>query len=54
MKDRYVAAIAIAILSVGLLISHDQPVRTSDEHPATLLAARLADSADPFLHRSGS
>jgi hypothetical protein len=29
MKDRYVAAIAIAILSVGLLISHDQPVRTS-------------------------
>jgi len=53
MKDRYVAAIAIAILSMGLLIFHDQPVLTSNEQPATLLAARLASSVDPFLHRSG-
>ena len=44
------------ILRMSLRISDDQPALTSDEQPAppaTLLTARLAESVDPFLHRSG-
>ena len=44
------------ILRVGLLISDDHPTPTSDKPPAApvaQLAARLAESVDPFLHQSG-
>ena len=44
------------ILRVGLLTSDDHPTPTSDKPPAApvaQLAARLAESVDPFLHQSG-
>jgi hypothetical protein len=41
---------------MGLLMPDEQPALTPEQQPAwpaTLLAARLAESVDPFLHRSG-
>jgi hypothetical protein len=48
-------AMAPEDLRMALLIHDEQPVPTSDEQPAPparLLAARLAESVEPFMPRS--
>ena len=57
MRIKYLAAIAIAVLVAGAgLAVHSVgslPLEKQSTPTATQLAARLAQSVDPFLLRSG-
>ena len=55
MRIEYLAAIAIVAAGVGLAVhsAGSLPPEKQSTPAATQLAALLADSVDPFLHRSG-
>jgi hypothetical protein len=55
MRIEYLAAIAIVAVGVGLAV-HSVGSLPPEKQPmpaATQLATLLAESVDPFLHRSG-
>jgi hypothetical protein len=55
MRIGYLAAIAIVAAGAGLAVYSvsSLPPETQSTPAATQLAALLAESVDPFLHRSG-
>ena len=55
MRIEYIAAIAIVAVGVGLAVHSvgSLPPEKQPMPPATQLATLLAESVDPFLHRSG-
>ena len=55
MRIEYLAAIAIAVAGTGLAVhSVDSlPPEKQSTPVAAQLATRLAESVDPFLHRTG-
>jgi hypothetical protein len=52
MRIKYLAAIAIVAAGAGLAVGSLPPEKQSTP-AATQLATLLAESMDPFLHRSG-
>ena len=54
MRIEYLAAIAIVAAGAGLAVHFGSlPPEKQSTHAATQLATLLAESVDPFLHRSG-
>jgi hypothetical protein len=56
MRIKYLAAIAIVAVAAGLAVHSVgslPPEKQSTPAAATQLATLLAESVDPFLHRSG-
>ena len=53
MRIGYLAAIAIVAAGTGLAIVGSLPPEKQSMPAAAQLATLLAESVDPFLHRSG-
>ena len=55
MRIKYLAAIAIVVAGAGLAVRSvgSLPPEKQSTPAATQLATLLAESVDPFLHRSG-
>ena len=53
MRIKYLAAIAIVAAGTGLAIVGSLPPEKQSTPAAAQLATLLAESVDPFLHRSG-
>ena len=56
MRIEYLAVAIVAVVAATGLAVHSGgslPTEKQSTHVAAQLATRLADSADPFLHRTG-